>query len=43
MAKVKYSSYPSIMAVKSAEVSVSGSIQKEKDVMDDIQVSSEEI
>nr|GEW01718.1 mitogen-activated protein kinase kinase kinase NPK1-like [Tanacetum cinerariifolium] len=34
--KIKYSSYPSIMAVKSAEVSVSGSIQKEKVVMDNI-------
>lgn len=34
--KSRYSSYPSIMAVKSAEVSVSGSIQKEKEVMDNI-------
>ncbi|KAL8250255.1 hypothetical protein R6Q59_033948 [Mikania micrantha] len=32
----RYSSYPSIMAVKSAEVSASGSIQKEKEVMDNI-------
>nr|GEY50373.1 mitogen-activated protein kinase kinase kinase 17-like [Tanacetum cinerariifolium] len=37
--KVKYSLYPSIMAVKSAEVSVSGSIQKEKEVMDNIRES----
>lgn len=34
--KSKYNSYPPIMAVKSAEVSVSGSIQKEKEVMDNI-------
>ncbi|KAK1433996.1 hypothetical protein QVD17_10914 [Tagetes erecta] len=34
--KARYSSYPSVMAVKSAEVSVSGSIQKEKEVMDNI-------
>ncbi|KAI3759582.1 hypothetical protein L6452_07493 [Arctium lappa] len=34
--KSKHSSYPRIMAVKSAEVSVSGSIQKEKEVMDNI-------
>lgn len=32
----KYSSYPPIMAVKSAEVSASCSIQKEKEVMDNI-------
>nr|XP_043616374.1 mitogen-activated protein kinase kinase kinase 20-like [Erigeron canadensis] len=43
MAKLKntnanytYSFYPSIMAVKSAEYSVSGSIQKEKQVLDNI-------
>ncbi|KAI3727131.1 hypothetical protein L1987_66940 [Smallanthus sonchifolius] len=34
--KSRYSSYPPIMAVKSAEVSASGSIQKEKEVMDNI-------
>ncbi|PWA17123.1 protein kinase-like domain-containing protein [Artemisia annua] len=34
-----YTSYPSIMAVKSAEVSVSGSLKKEKEVMDDIRGS----
>ncbi|KAI3766135.1 hypothetical protein L2E82_16185 [Cichorium intybus] len=34
--KSKYSSYPPIMAVKSAEVSASSSIQKEKEVMDNI-------
>nr|GEW01720.1 mitogen-activated protein kinase kinase kinase 17-like [Tanacetum cinerariifolium] len=34
--KVKYSSYPSIMAVKSVEVSVFGFIQKENEVMDNI-------
>ncbi|PWA96135.1 phosphorylase kinase, gamma catalytic subunit [Artemisia annua] len=38
--KVKYSSYPSIMAVKSAEVSVSCSIQQEKEVMDNIRGSA---
>ncbi|GJS27430.1 ribonuclease H-like domain-containing protein [Tanacetum coccineum] len=40
MVKVKYTLYPSIMAVKSAEVSVSGSIQKEKEVMDNIRGSA---
>ncbi|GJR43628.1 mitogen-activated protein kinase kinase kinase 17-like protein [Tanacetum coccineum] len=35
-AQSKYSLYPSIMAVKSAEVSVSGAIPKEKEVMDNI-------
>ncbi|PWA86936.1 protein kinase superfamily protein [Artemisia annua] len=35
-----YSAYPSIMAVKSAEVSVSGSIQKEKEVMDNMRGSA---
>nr|GEX67073.1 mitogen-activated protein kinase kinase kinase 17-like [Tanacetum cinerariifolium] len=35
-AKSVCSLYPSIMAVKSTEVSVSGSIQKEKEVMDNI-------
>nr|GEV17023.1 mitogen-activated protein kinase kinase kinase 17-like [Tanacetum cinerariifolium] len=34
--KSRYSSYPRIMAVKSAEVSVSGSIQKEKEILDNI-------
>ncbi|KAJ0440605.1 putative mitogen-activated protein kinase kinase kinase STE-STE11 family [Helianthus annuus] len=34
--KSRYSLYPPVMAVKSAEVSVSGSIQKEKEVMDNI-------
>ncbi|GKA92257.1 mitogen-activated protein kinase kinase kinase 17-like protein [Tanacetum coccineum] len=32
----RYTPYPSIMAVKSAEVSVSGSLKKEKEVMDNI-------
>ncbi|GJU33957.1 mitogen-activated protein kinase kinase kinase 17-like protein [Tanacetum coccineum] len=35
-AQSRYSLYPSIMAVKSAEVSVSAAIQKEKEVMDNI-------
>ncbi|GJU10639.1 mitogen-activated protein kinase kinase kinase 17-like protein [Tanacetum coccineum] len=35
----RYTSYPSIMAVKSAEVSVSGSLKKEKEVMDNIRGS----
>lgn len=39
-ARSRYSLYPSIMAVKSAEVSVSGSIQKEKEVMDNIRGSA---
>ncbi|MFS7971257.1 putative mitogen-activated protein kinase kinase kinase STE-STE11 family [Helianthus anomalus] len=34
--KSKYSSYPPIMAVKSAEVSVSSSIQKEREVLNNI-------
>ncbi|MFS7971267.1 putative mitogen-activated protein kinase kinase kinase STE-STE11 family [Helianthus anomalus] len=34
--KSRYSSYPPVMAVKSAEVSASGSIQKEKEVMDNL-------
>ncbi|KAF5758055.1 putative mitogen-activated protein kinase kinase kinase STE-STE11 family [Helianthus annuus] len=34
--KSRYSLYPPVMAVKSAEVSASGSIQKEKEVMDNI-------
>ncbi|XP_071711230.1 mitogen-activated protein kinase kinase kinase 20-like [Rutidosis leptorrhynchoides] len=34
--KSKYTSYPPIMAVKSAEVSVSSSIQKEKEVLNNI-------
>nr|XP_043617810.1 mitogen-activated protein kinase kinase kinase 20-like [Erigeron canadensis] len=34
--KSRYTSYPPIMAVKSAEVSVSGSIQKEKEVLNNI-------
>ncbi|MFS8000699.1 putative mitogen-activated protein kinase kinase kinase STE-STE11 family [Helianthus anomalus] len=34
--KSRYSLYPPVMAVKSAEVSASGSIQKEKGVMDNI-------
>ncbi|KAI3761470.1 hypothetical protein L1987_51887 [Smallanthus sonchifolius] len=34
--KSRYSLYPPIMAVKSADVSASGSIQKEKEVMDNI-------
>ncbi|GKB16124.1 mitogen-activated protein kinase kinase kinase 17-like protein [Tanacetum coccineum] len=34
--KSRHSSYPRIMAVKSAEVSVSGSIQKEKEILDNI-------
>lgn len=32
----KYSSYPSLMAVKSAEVSSSGSIQKEREVLSNV-------
>ncbi|XP_076907404.1 mitogen-activated protein kinase kinase kinase 20-like [Bidens hawaiensis] len=34
--KLKYSSYPPIMAVKSAEVSLSSSIQKEKEVLNNV-------
>ncbi|KAF5758051.1 putative mitogen-activated protein kinase kinase kinase STE-STE11 family [Helianthus annuus] len=34
--KSRYSLYPPVMAVKSAEVSASGSVQKEKEVMDNI-------
>ncbi|XP_076886345.1 mitogen-activated protein kinase kinase kinase 20-like [Bidens hawaiensis] len=34
--KSRYSLYPPIMAVKSADVSASGSIQKEKEVLDNI-------
>ncbi|CAA2935189.1 mitogen-activated kinase kinase kinase YODA-like [Olea europaea subsp. europaea] len=34
--KSKYSCLPSVMAVKSAEVSVSGSIQKEKEVLSNV-------
>ncbi|XP_076928799.1 mitogen-activated protein kinase kinase kinase 20-like [Bidens hawaiensis] len=34
--KLRYSSYPPIMAVKSAEVSLSSSIQKEKEVLNNV-------
>lgn len=34
--KSRYSSFPSVMAVKSAEVSVSGSIQKEREVLNNV-------